>query len=207
MTRTMVKKRMSQDVQRQPRLRETAAPSKGPRAGPKNGVETYNDIGPERFSGGQISLRVPEPMLRLGAAKKPAKNLNTTNVAMLCANPVPRMNNAKIGRLMKMTARLPNVSLKGAANGPPNARPSWYMENASVAISLVELSSEAASSMAGVNTDEAKVPTKATPEIVYVWNHFRAVDQLCGFKGSPAPSHSSDLGRSCDDASGDVSDW
>jgi hypothetical protein len=201
MTITIVKNSISQEVQRHPRVWVTAAPKSGPNAGPKNGVATYNDIGPERFSGGHMSLNVPEPMLRLGAAKKPAKNRNTIKVAMLCANPVPSIKSAKIGRLMKMTGRLPNVSLSGAAKGPPNARPSWYMENASVAISLVELSSEAAGSMPGVKTDEANVPTKATPEMVYVWNHFRAGDQLCGFRGSSASSQSSDFGRSWDDAS------
>lgn len=178
MTRTMVKKRINHEVHRQPRLWDTAAPSKGPNAGPKNGVETYRDMGPERFSGGQMSLRVPDPILKLGAAKKPAKNLKTTRVAMLCAKPVPRMKRAKMGRLIKMTGLRPNVSLNGAAKGPPNARPSWYMEKANVAISLVEPRSDAASSMPGVKTDDAKVPTSATPEIVYVWNHFRAGDQL-----------------------------
>jgi hypothetical protein len=124
MTRTMMKKRISQDVHRQPSGRDTAAPSSGPIAGPKNGVATYNDIGPERFSGGQMSLSVPDPILRLGAAKKPAKKRKTTKAAILGANPVPRMKSAKMGRLMKTTGRLPNVSLKGAAKGPPKARPS-----------------------------------------------------------------------------------
>jgi hypothetical protein len=177
-TKTMVKKSINQDVQRQPRVWVTAAPKSGPSAGPMKGVATYKDIGPERFSGGQISLSVPEPILRLGAAKKPAQNLRTTSVAMFCANPVPSTKSAKMGRLMKMIGRLPKVSLKGAANGPPKARPSAYIEYAKVAISRVELSSDAASSMAGVNTDEANVPTKAIPEMVYVWYHFRAGLQL-----------------------------
>jgi hypothetical protein len=145
-----------------------------------------------------MSLSVPDPMLRLGAAKKPAKKRKTTSAAILGANPVPRMKSAKIGRLMKITGRLPNVSLKGAANGPPKARPSWYMENANVAMTLVEWNSKAAGSMPGVNTDDAKVPTKATPEIVYVWNHFLAGLQLCGFRESSAPSQSRVTGRSCD---------
>lgn len=96
----------------------------------------------------------------------------------MCAKPVPRMKSAKIGKLIKMIGRRPNVSLKGAANGPPNARPSWYMEKTNVAMSLVELRLDASSSMPGVKTDGANVPTNANPEIVYVWNHFRAGDQL-----------------------------
>jgi hypothetical protein len=42
------------------------------------------------------------------------------------------------------------------------------MENANVAMTLVEWKSAAASSMPGVNTDDANVPTRATPEIVHV---------------------------------------
>lgn len=143
-TRAMVKKRISQEVQRQPTVCVTAAPRRGPIAGledvsstwlselcsnvmthPKNGAATYMDIGPERLSGGHKSLSVPDPMLRLGAAKKPAKNRVTSTVAMFCANPVPRMNNAKMGRLMKISGFLPKLSDSGAANGPPQARPSW----------------------------------------------------------------------------------
>jgi hypothetical protein len=168
MTSTMVKKRISHEVQRQPRVCVTAAPNIGPRAGPKNGVATYSDMGPERFSGGQMSLNVPDPILRLGAAKKPAQNLNTTRLAILCANPVPRMKSAKIGKLMKMRGRRPNVSLRGAAKGPPKASPRAYIEYAKVAISSVDWSSDAAGSMAGVKTDDANVPTNATPDIVYV---------------------------------------
>jgi hypothetical protein len=125
-------------------------------------------MGPERFSGGQISLNVPDPILRLGAAKKPAQNLSTTRPAILCTKPVPRMKSAKMGKLMKMRGRLPKVSLSGAANGPPKASPRAYIEYANVAISCVEPSSVAACSMAGVKTDDANVPTSAIPEIVYV---------------------------------------
>jgi hypothetical protein len=50
--------------------------------------------------------------------------------------------------------------------------------------------------MPGVKIDEANVPTKAIPPIVYVWYHFLARDQLCGFRGSFASSHSRALGRS-----------
>lgn len=92
---------------------------------PKNGAATYIDIGPDRFSGGHKSLSVPDPMLRLGAAKKPAKNRRTTRVAMFCAKPVPRIKNANIGKLIKTTGFLPKLSDSGAANGPPNAKPSW----------------------------------------------------------------------------------
>ena len=168
MTSTIVKKSINQDVQRQPRVRVTAAPRMGPKAGPMNGVATYSDMGPDRFSGGQISLKVPDPMLRLGAAKKPAQNLSTTRLAILCAKPVPRMKSAKMGRLMKMRGRRPNVSLRGAANGPPKASPRAYMEYAKVAMSWVEWSSDADCSMAGVKTDDAKVPTNAMPDMVYV---------------------------------------
>ena len=137
MTSTMVKKRISHDVQRQLRFSVTAAPNSGPKAGlnmsvsilpemisityPKNGAATYSDIGPDLFSGCQRSLSVPDPMLRLGAAKKPAKKRRTTRVAMFFAKPVPRMKSAKIGRLMKTTGFLPKLSDSGAANGPPNA--------------------------------------------------------------------------------------
>ena len=123
-TSTTVKNKITHAVQRQPRDCVTAAPSSGPIAGPKNGVATYSDMGPDRFSGGQMSLSVPDPILKLGAAKKPEKKRRTTSAAMLCAKPVPRVKSAKMGRLMKITRRLPNVSLRGAANGPPNARPS-----------------------------------------------------------------------------------
>lgn len=141
MTSMMVKKRISHDVHLQLRFCVTAAPSKGPKAGlhisisllldpicvtyPKKGAATYSDIGPDRFSGCQRSLSVPDPMLRLGAAKNPAKKRRTTRVAMFFAKPVPRMNSAKIGRLIKMTGFLPKLSESGAANGPPNASPSW----------------------------------------------------------------------------------
>jgi hypothetical protein len=125
-------------------------------------------MGLDLFSGGHISLNVPDPMLKLGAAKNPDQNRKTTSADMLCAKPVPRVKSAKMGRLIKITGRRPNVSLKGAANGPPNARPSEYIEYANVERSGVELRSRAAGSMAGVNTEDAKVPTKAIPDIVYV---------------------------------------
>ena len=83
-----------------------------------------------------------------------------------------------MGRLMKMRGRRPNVSLRGAANGPPKASPRAYIEYAKVAMSWVEWSSDAACSMAGVKTDDANVPTNAMPDIVYVWYHFRAALQL-----------------------------
>jgi hypothetical protein len=135
MTRMMVKKSINHDVQRQPHVWVTTAPRIGPKAGPKNGVATYSDMGPDRSSGGQISLSVPDPILRLGAAKNPAQNRNTTRPAMLCAKPVPKMKSAKMGKLMKMRGRRPKVSLRGAANGPPKASPKAYMEYAKVAMS------------------------------------------------------------------------
>lgn len=61
---------------------------------------------------------------------------------------------------------------------PPESKTSWYMEKANVAKSHVELRSDATSSMPGVRMDDANVPTSATPAIVYVWNQFRAGDQL-----------------------------
>ena len=91
---------------------------------PKNGAATYIDIGLDRLSGCHKSLSVPDPMLKLGAAKKPAKKRKMTKVAMFCAKPVPRINRAKMGRLMKTTGFLPKLSESGAAKGPPKARPS-----------------------------------------------------------------------------------
>ncbi len=143
MTSTTVRKRMIQDVQRQPTVCVAAAPRRGPKAGlqssvlisllrgccsrtyPKNGAATYMDIGPDRLSGGHKSLSVPDPILKLGAAKNPAKKRVTTRVAMFCANPVPSMNNANIGKLMNTTGFRPKLSDSGAAKGPPKASPSW----------------------------------------------------------------------------------
>lgn len=59
------------------------------------------DIGLERLSGCHRSLSVPLPILKLGAANKPAKKRMTTSVVIFCAKPAPRMNRAKTGRLMK----------------------------------------------------------------------------------------------------------
>lgn len=69
------------------------------------------------------------------------------------------------------------------------------MENASVATVAEDPNSAAVGFMAGVKTLDANVPTSATPEMVYVWNHRRAADQLCGLRGSSTPSQSRALGR------------
>ena len=74
-------------------------PTTGPKAGPRNGASTNNDVATARFTGGQMSAFVPAPTARLGEPKNPAKKRQTSSDAKFGEKPAPKVNNAARGRV------------------------------------------------------------------------------------------------------------